>query len=284
LPITSVNVICRVLHPPRSGCHASVAAINPPPAGLMPVAAVAPAWQHSRGFRQELDRNLMDAYSVVDVFAVGFFILEWTVYAVTLEHTAYGRDSLSARMNAYREVWIRRLLDREARMVDMQIMASLQNGTAFFASTTLLAVGGSLALLRATNEVIPIIEKLPIGFRASPALWEIKCLGLLLIFVYAFFKFAWAYRLFNYVAILLGAMPPASQRDTPQAEAHVMRTTRLFQAAARHFNRGQRAFFFALGYLGWFVSPWALLVSTAAVVIVTWRRQFASSAWRAMGS
>src|SRR5258707_712351 len=67
----------------------------------------------------------------VDILAVGFFILEWTVYAVTLEHTAYGRNSLSGRMHAYREIWIRRLLDREARMVDMQVMASLQNGTAF---------------------------------------------------------------------------------------------------------------------------------------------------------
>jgi uncharacterized membrane protein len=28
------------------------------------------------------------------------------------------------------------------------------------------------------------------------------------------------------------------------------------EAAGRHFNRGQRAFFFALGYLGWFVRPW----------------------------
>jgi uncharacterized membrane protein len=51
-------------------------------------------------------------------------------------------------MNGYREVWIRRLLDRDARMVDMQIMASQQNGTAFFASTSLLAIGGALALLR----------------------------------------------------------------------------------------------------------------------------------------
>src|ERR1700704_738028 len=76
----------------------------------------------------------MGAYWV-DILAVGFFILEWAVYAVTLEHTAYGRDSLSARMHVYREVWIRRLLDRETRMVDTQIMASLQNGTAFFAST-----------------------------------------------------------------------------------------------------------------------------------------------------
>ena len=144
----------------------------------------------------------------VDILAVGFFILEWTVYALTLEHTAYGRDSLSARMNVYREVWVRRMLDREARMVDMQIMGALQNGTAFFASTSLIAVGGALALLRATNEALAVLGALPIDLTPSPALWEIKCVGLILIFVYAFFKFAWSYRLFNYVSILLGAMPP----------------------------------------------------------------------------
>jgi uncharacterized membrane protein len=223
----------------------------------------------------------MAAYTV-DILAVGFFVLEWTVYAVTLEHSAYGLDSLSARMHVYREKWIRRLLDREARMVDTQIMASLQNGTAFFASTSLLAVGAGLALLRSTNEALAVLGALPVDLSPSPALWEIKCVGLILIFVYAFFKFAWAYRLFNYVAILIGAMPPAQQRDTSEAEAHVLRTTRLFEAAGRHFNRGQRAFFFALGYLGWFVSPWVLFLTTAAVVIVTWRRQFASNAWRAM--
>jgi uncharacterized membrane protein len=220
----------------------------------------------------------------VDIAAVGFFILEWTVYAVTLEHSAYGGDSLSARMHAYREIWIRRMLDRQTRMVDTQIMASLQNGTAFFASTSLLAVGGGLALLRSTSEALAVLRELPIDLSPSPALWETKCVGLIVIFIYAFFKFAWAYRLFNYVAILLGAMPPAEQRDTAEAEAHVIRTTRLFEAAGRHFNRGQRAFFFALGYLGWFVSPWVLFVTTGMVVVVTWRRQFASNAWRAMGS
>jgi uncharacterized membrane protein len=225
----------------------------------------------------------MGAYTV-DILAVAFFVFEWTTYAITLERTKYGSDSLSARMHVYREVWIRRILDRETRMVDMQIMASLQNGTAFFASTSLFAIGGALALLRATNEALSVLGALPINLSPSPALWEVKCLGLILIFVYAFFKFAWAYRLFNYVAILLGAMPPATQRDTLEAQAHVVRTTRLFEAAGRHFNRGQRAFFFALGYLGWFISPWVLFVTAAAVVIVTWRRQFASHAWRAMGS
>jgi uncharacterized membrane protein len=219
----------------------------------------------------------------VDILAVSFFALEWAVYAITLEHSAYGRNSLSARMHIYREIWMRNMLDRETRMIDTQIMASLQNGTAFFASTSLLAVGGGLALLRSTSEALAVLGTLPIDLRPSPALWEIKCVGLILIFIYAFFKFAWAYRLFNYVAILLGAMPPSRLRDTPEAEAHVIRTTRLFESAGRHFNRGQRGFFFALGYLGWFVSPWVLFITTAAVVIVTWRRQFASNAWRAMG-
>jgi uncharacterized membrane protein len=254
----------------------ALGAFNPRAA---PVAVIGHAWQH----RQAFGGCDMGSYWI-DILAVGFFILEWTVYAVTLEHTAYGRDSLSARMHIYREVWIRRMLDREARMVDMQIMASLQNGTAFFASTSLLAVGAALALLRSTSEALAVLRELPIDLSPSPALWEIKCVGLILIFIYAFFKFAWGYRLFNYVAILLGAMPPATRRDTPEAEAHVIRTTRLFEAAGRHFNRGQRAFFFALGYLGWFVSPWVLFATTAAVVIVTWRRQFASNAWRAMGS
>ena len=223
----------------------------------------------------------MRAY-LVDIIAIAFFAMEWLVYSVTLEHTAYGRNGLSARMNVFREIWVRRMLDREARMVDMQIMASLQNGTAFFASTSLIAIGGALALLRATNDALAVLGALPVDIAPSPALWEIKCVGLILIFIYAFFKFAWSYRLFNYVAILFGAMPPAGQRDSAEAQAHVMRTTRLFEAAGAHFNRGQRAFFFALGYLGWFVSPWVLFVTTAAVVIVTWRRQFASHAWKAM--
>src|SRR5450756_2584050 len=113
----------------------------------------------------------MGAY-LVDILAVGFFILEWTVYAVTLEHSAYGQDSLSARMHVYREVWIRRMLERQTRMVDTQIMASLHNGTAFFASTSLFAIGGALALLRSTDEVMAIFAALPLASKPTVTVWE----------------------------------------------------------------------------------------------------------------
>ena len=48
--------------------------------------------------------------------------------------------------------------------------------------------------------------------------------------------------------------------------------------AGRHFNRGQRAFFFALGYLGWFVNAWVFIAATLAVLIVVANRQFGPSA------
>ena len=73
-----------------------------------------------------------------------------------------------------------------------------------------------------------------------------------MIFVYAFFKFAWSYRLFNYTAILMGAIPVDGRSHEGAVAA--ARATRMNIVAGRHFNRGQRAFFFALGYLGWFIS------------------------------
>ncbi len=104
----------------------------------------------------------------------------------------------------------------------------------------------------------------------------------MIIFVYAFFKFAWAYRLFNYTAVLIGAVPrPGSSRGRdPQVSAE--RAAEMSVVAAHHFNRGQRAFFFALAYLGWFISGYVLIVSTAAVMLVMWRRQFSSDALAAM--
>jgi uncharacterized membrane protein len=168
------------------------------------------------------------------------------------------------------------------RMVDMQVMASLQNGTAFFASTSLIAVGGALTLLRSTDEILQVIAALPFGIQSTAVQWEAKTIGLAIIFVYAFFKFAWAYRLYNYVAILVGATPPATDKDLPEAKAHAERVGRLCEVAGRHFNHGQRAFFFALGYLGWFVSPWLLMVTSIGVAVVLWRRQFASDSRRAM--
>jgi uncharacterized membrane protein len=221
-------------------------------------------------------------FALHDLIALVWFTAAWTGYAILLEFVPHKREGLNARMNGYRAVWMRRMLDREMRMVDMQVMAALQNGTAFFASTSLFAIGGALTVLRSTDEMLQVAATLPLGIQMTRTIWEIKAIGLVVIFVYAFFKFAWSYRLYNYVAILLGAMPPPAEKDTAEADAHVRRTTALFTSAGRHFNHGQRSFFFALGFLGWFISPYVFIGTTTAVVFVMWWRQFRSDSSRAM--
>jgi uncharacterized membrane protein len=226
----------------------------------------------------------MALLSILDIAAFGFFIVAWVGYAYMTERSRISRTGLNAIMDGYRVTWMRRMLAREQRMVDMQIMASLQNGTAFFATTSLFAIGGTLTILRASDQMIAIASHLPLGLETARGLWEAKAIGLTIIFVYAFFKFAWSYRLYNYVAILLGATPLAEHKETAECEAHVLRTARLFTIAGRHFNRGQRAFFFALGYLGWFAGPLVLIISTTVVVVVMWWRQYKSDSLRAVAS
>jgi uncharacterized membrane protein len=220
----------------------------------------------------------MYGFGIADLVALAWFVVAWAGYGLVVEQTPVGREGLNSRMDRHRAIWMRQMLGRDLRIVDTQIMASLQNGTAFFASTSLLAIGGAFALLRATEEVLALFATLPFGIRMTRSVWETKVLGLLVIFIYAFFKFSWSYRLFNYAAILVGATPGAEAADTPAARAAAERVGRMATLAGRHFNRGQRAFFFALGYLGWFVSPWIFMFSTAAVLIVVANRQFGAAA------
>jgi uncharacterized membrane protein len=221
-------------------------------------------------------------FSVLDLVALAWFLGAWALYSFTLSSTEQRREGLNSEMHKYRDIWMSQMLAREMRMVDAQIVAALQNGTAFFASTSLIAIGGALTLLRSTDEILQVVAALPFGIQSTAVQWEAKTIGLAVIFVYAFFKFAWAYRLYNYVAILVGATPPAKDKDLPEAKAHAERVGGLCEVAGRHFNRGQRAFFFALGYLGWFISPWLLMASSVAVAVVLWRRQFASDSRRAV--
>lgn len=224
----------------------------------------------------------MHGFGTLDLIAFLWFVAAWAGYGAFMDWGASGQ-SLNRRMDRYRTEWARRMLARDMRMLDGQIMGSLQNGTAFFASTSLLAIGGILALLRATEDILQVFTTLPFGIETTRAVWETKVIGLLVIFIYAFFKFSWSYRLFNYAAILMGATPDSRHQEEDEAKAAADRVARMTTLAGRHFNRGQRAFFFALGYLGWFVNAWLFMLATAAVLVVIAVRQFGPASHKVLG-
>jgi uncharacterized membrane protein len=223
----------------------------------------------------------MAALPLPELAAFAWFVCAWLGYSYVIEFTAKGRTGLNALMNGYRDAWMLHLIARPNRIVDAQVIAALQNGTAFFASTSLLAIGGTLSLLRAPESILPVLSAVPFSSAPSRELWDVKMIGLAVIFAYAFFKFAWSYRLYNYFAIMLGAAPPPEQHANEEARAFAHRAARVCSDAGRHFNRGQRAFFFALAYLGWFLGALPLVITTAAVLMVMWFRQFRSDARKA---
>jgi uncharacterized membrane protein len=217
-------------------------------------------------------------FTNLDYAALAFFLIAWFGYHAALELTPAGQKSLNKVMNQYRYRWMEQMVVRENRIVDTTILASLMNGTAFFASTSLIAIGGVLALLRSTDAVLPLFADLPFGEPPTRMAWDVKVGGLAVIFVYAFFKFAWSYRLFNYMAIIVGAVPVLKESSHEEALAVARQAGAMNAVAGKHFNRGQRAFFFSLAYLGWFVSGYLFMIATAGVLIVMWRRQFLSDA------
>lgn len=215
----------------------------------------------------------MMGFTYLDAIAFAVFVAAWIAYHHLMEGKWAERRSLNRRMDDFRLEWMQRMVARDNRIVDAQIVAALQNGTAFFASTSLLAIGAALAILQSTDAVMKLFADLPFvtPHRTS---WELKTLGITLIFANAFFKFGWAYRLFNYTTILLGSTPPPSEASTAQAQAHVRKVARMATIAGRHFNRGQRSFFFAIGYLGWYINAWAFMLATVAIFAVMTNRQF----------
>jgi len=116
----------------------------------------------------------MAVLTLPDFAALAWFLGAWIIYSIVIERSAKGRTSLNALINGYRDEWMESLLARNIRMVDAQVTAALQNGAAFFASTSLIAIGGALTLLRSNDEAMTVMSLLPFGTTPSRGLWDLK--------------------------------------------------------------------------------------------------------------
>jgi len=184
----------------------------------------------------------MVGFTLWDTAAFAWFGFCWAGYTAFADHSRWRHRSISAAMNRERGVWMTEMLARELRMVDIQIVGNLLRSLGFFASTTILLVAGLIAVLGATEQAVETLAVLPFGIPATKAVWHVKVLLLVTIFVYAFFKFAWAFRLTNNCSILIGAAP-AAPADPARAEAHAERAATIIGLAAFHLNRGLRGYF-----------------------------------------
>ena len=221
--------------------------------------------------------------SWLDLVGIIWFFTAWLGYTWFADKTKWQEKSITAVMNRYRFDWMLVMMQRDLRMVDTSIVGNILTGVAFFASTTILVIGGLMATLGAADAAMEVIAELPFAMPTSRTFWELKTLLLAGIFVYAFFKFAWSFRLYNNSSVLIGAapLPPV---DDDEARRYAARVGSLLGYATQHFNRGMRAYFFSMPVLAWLFSPQAFLVASTVVVIVIYRREFRSRSLRSVSS
>jgi len=137
-----------------------------------------------------------------------------------------------------------------------------------------------MAALGASDQAQTLLNDLPFASPFTKTAWELKVLLVIFIFTFAFFKFAWSYRLFNYVLIMIGGAPdvsvPSSLGSDGEHTRYASAVAQMHTLGARHFTTGINSYFFALAAIAWFLSPLLFIVATVWVSLVLYRRAFRS--------
>ena len=218
-----------------------------------------------------LDR--LQFFGFLDLAAITVLALAWALTGWIIERANTSHPSVSVIMAGYRREWMTQFISREPRVFDANILANLRQGTTFFASASMIGIGGGLALIGNTERLLGIAQDLSLD-DAPAVVWEVKILVVILFLANGFLKFVWSHRLFGYCAVILASVP--NDANDPACIPRAAQAAEINITAARSFNRGLRSVYFALGALAWLLGGIPLLIATALTVLLLLRREFAS--------
>ena len=218
-----------------------------------------------------LDR--LSLFTTLDAVGLGLLILSWVGCSLVVENAPKSYPSTSQIVAEFRREWMRQFVRRDPRIFDSQIISSLRQGTAFFASASMIAIGGGFALLGNAERLRGVAQDLTL--ESDPIfLLEVKLLVLLLFAANAFLKFVWSHRLFGYCSVIMAAVP--NDPEDPQALPMALQAGELNITAARGYNRGLRAVYFGIASSAWLLGAGPLILATLVTLLVILRREFAS--------
>ncbi|EPJ49231.1 MAG: hypothetical protein OFPII_02110 [Osedax symbiont Rs1] len=214
--------------------------------------------------------------SAWDLIALIWFLCCYKGYLYYAKFKSHSTPCLANVLHKYRYEWMLHMLEREVRIADETTIANLERNVSFFASTTILIIAGLITLLGSSDVVIKVLSNLPVVSTAVNS-WSIKIMLLIVIFLYAFFKFTWSLRQYGFLSVMVGSAPTPADNCAPDAKAfHAERIALMCSKAAGNFNLGLRTYYFSVSVLAWFISPGLFMVSAAFVTFILYRREFRS--------
>ena len=182
-------------------------------------------------------------------------------------------------MSMQRRRWVRNATERESPL-DAILSANLMSSVSFLASTSVLLVLAIFAAIGQVGAVMEALKGVGMGIDYTPADLQIHFVVMLAIFVQSFFAFTLALRQFNHFCIMIGAMDHSGRVSDAEIEA----IAQLNTLAAKNFNNGIRAYYFAVPMVFWFASEWLAIATSLMTVAFLIDREFFSSAHRVAAS
>lgn len=224
--------------------------------------------------------------NILEFVAIFWFFVCWLGYTEYSKRRAADRPCLSNTLDMYREDWMRVMLRRGNRMSDTSVVGNLERNGAFFASSCLLILAGIITALGYTSEAMEVFSAMPMSVVPTREVWELRLVVLLVVFVYAFFKFTWSMRMYNFVSVMIGSAPLADDTKASPArrEAFALSAGKVCSLAGDAFNLGLRSYYYALAVVAGFIHPVAFMAASTLVVVVLYRREFCSDALVALRS
>ncbi|MFO1323828.1 MAG: DUF599 domain-containing protein [Burkholderiales bacterium] len=219
--------------------------------------------------------------SLADWIGLAVFGVGWLGYGWYADRSVRGARGLRFATDVHRLQWAREMVRRENRMTDVALTGNLMQSVSFYASTTTYIIAGVIAVAGTLDRLTSLTAELPFAKVTARELTEFKVLLLAAIFIFAYFKFTWALRQFNFLSIMVGGAPAANAPEDV-AEPYARRFALLSALAGDEFNRGVRAYYFGFAAMTWFISPQHFIAFTAIILAVLWRRDYRSHTLRVL--
>ena len=210
----------------------------------------------------------------IDGLALTLSFAGWVGYATFARRRAEVEPSRLATTNRERGRWMMQAALRENRVVDGVAVQNLSASPSFFASTTILIIGGLRAVRSTTERASEFVREIPFAARTALLVFDLEMVRLTAIFGFAFFRFSRSLRRYSFGA-LLGAAAPGREGFADAASRSLRRTRRPRDGHGRAVAQRRVAGLPAVRRRhGVVLLALAFIAATAGVIVVLYRHEF----------
>jgi len=170
-------------------------------------------------------------------------------------------SSVHALNVSIRERWVKRVMEgSNMEILAIQTLRNSVMASNFMASTAILLVIGTINLSDKIG-TWSVQWQPELVTQHMAWLWQLKLGLLLLVFAIAFYCFSMAIRFFNHVGYMINL-----REEPSSAQDNFKQTCNYLNRAGSYYALGNRAFFFSLPIMMWFLGPIFLLIATLLLI------------------